>query len=325
MSTYKAIQIEQTGGVDALKINDVPKPTPSPTQVLVKNEFVGVNFIDTYHRTGLYPLPLPATLGREAAGIVEAVGAEVKGISVGDRVVYLAAGSYGEYNVVERKHTFKLPESVSTKTAATIILQGLTALTMVQESYKIKQGDFILIHAAAGGTGQQLVRLAKHYGATVIGTTSNAEKAEIARKAGAHHIINYREEDVVKKVLELTENKGVHAVLDGVGKDTFDVSLGSVRRLGSLISFGNASGAVPPVTIARLAAKNVRLMRTQLFGFIETQEEFEHWSNELFNLFAQGVITEEIYKVYTFNDIKQAHTDLESGKTVGKLILTLSN
>ncbi|KAF0367600.1 nadph:quinone reductase [Gigaspora margarita] len=323
-SSMKAIQIKNTGGVEVLEhvIIERPKIT-GLTDVLVKNHFAGVNFIDTYHRSGLYKLSLPAIIGREGAGVVEAVGDGVKDIRPGDHVVYVSPSSYAEFTIANSKKVAKVPDGLDLKLAAASLLQGLTAWVMITQSYEVKKDDWILIHAAAGGVGLLLVQLVKNCGAHVIGTVSNDEKAKLAISAGAEHIINYSNQNVVDEVMRITDNKGVHAIYDGVGKDTFETSLACARRLGSLISFGNASGKVPPFEILRLSEKNLKLMRPTLNNYIETEEEFRKSTAELFTIIKEGKLDIKIWKTYKLNDAKQAHLDLEGRKTTGKLILKL--
>ncbi|KAI0392377.1 hypothetical protein F5Y17DRAFT_360484 [Xylariaceae sp. FL0594] len=323
--TMKAIFINKTGGTEVLEHKtDVPVPTPIDGQILVKNDFVGVNFIDTYFRSGLYPAPqFPYILGREAEGTVVALGGgDTHGIKVGDRVVWMAEGAYAEYTAAPADRAVKVPESLEPGKAAAALLQGVTALTLVREAHPVKKGDWVLVHAAAGGTGLLLCQLLRAIGANTIGTVSTPEKAELARQNGADHVVNYSVEDVNARVMELTDNQGCIAIFDGVGKSTFDLSLECVARKGSLISFGNASGAVPPVTIARLSAKNARLMRPTLLGYVATRDEFEHYVDELFGFMQQkDGLNVKVHEVYPLSEVKRAHEDLEGRKTTGKLLL----
>ena len=254
MSTMKSIIIEQNGGPEVLLYKEVPKPTVKAGHILVKNSFCGVNFIDTILRTGIYKDTLPMSLGKEASGVVEAVSDGITGIKKGDRVAYMAEnGAYSEYTLTTPKHTVVLPENITEKTGAAAIFQGLTAYCLATRAYPVKKGDWVLIHAAAGGTGRLLVQICKALGANVIGTTSTEEKAQLARQAGAQHIIYYTKENITDRVKEITNGEGVHAAFDSVGKDTFQASLDSLRRLGHLISFGNASGKIAPIEISILA------------------------------------------------------------------------
>lgn len=233
----------------------------------------------------------------------------------------MAEGAYAEYTAAPAAKALKLPDGIKPKIGAAALLQGLTAYTLIKEAHHVNKGDWVLVHAAAGGTGLWLCQLLKAVGANIIGTASTQEKVDLATKAGATHMINYSHEDVKSKVNELTNNIGVIAVFDGVGKDTFDLSLDCVARKGSMISFGNASGAVPPVTIARLSGKNVRLMRPTLFNYIVTREEFEHYSKELFDLLVQDKIDVRIHETYPLSEVKRATEDLQGRKSTGKLLL----
>jgi len=323
MSTMKAIVVETTGGVEVLQYKDWPKPSPGPKEILVKNCSIGVNFIDTYHRAGVYPLPLPFIPGREAAGEVVAVGSEVTKYKDGDRVVYVSGGSYAEFTALPATAAIALPPNVSYNIGAAALLQGLTALTMVSDGYPVKTGDYVLVHAAAGGVGLLLCQLSKLRGARVIGTVSTEAKANLAKQNGADWVINYsnENEDVVKRVNEITNGLGCHAVFDGVGKATWKTSLDCARRLGTFISFGNASGVVPPISISTLAEKNLKLMRPSLMNYLATPEEMEKWSTELFDLISQGKISFQIHNKYKLADVAIAHNDLEGKKTTGKLLL----
>ncbi|RYP49452.1 hypothetical protein DL768_004862 [Monosporascus sp. mg162] len=324
-STMKGVVIEKTGGTEVLQHKtDMPVPEPKEGQVLVKNDYAGVNFIDTYFRSGLYPLQkFPHVLGCEAEGtIVKTGGGNLLGLKEGDRVVLsLMAGAYAEYTVAPAEKVVKIPAGIPEKVATAALLQGLTALTLIREAYQVKQGDWVLVHAAAGGTGLWLCQLLKAVGANTIGTASTQEKVDLATRAGATHVINYSHEDVKSRVMELTGNKGVAAVFDGVGKATFDLSLECLARKGSMISFGNASGAVPPLTIARLSAKNIRLMRPSLFSFIVTREELESYTDELFRFILENNLDIRIHEVYPLSQVARAHQDLEGRKTTGKLLL----
>lgn len=323
-STMKAVYINKTGGTEVLEHKtDVPVPTPTDGEILVKNDFVGVNFIDTYFRSGLYKAPqFPYILGREAEGTIVGVGpGNVEGFQVGDRVTWMGEGAYAEFTTTPAVKAVKVPDSFKPGTAAAALLQGLTALTLVREAHPVKKGDWVLVHAAAGGTGLLLCQLLRAIGANTIGTVSTEEKAALAKQNGAAHVINYSHEDVAARVKELTGGKGCVAIFDGVGKSTFDLSLECVALKGSLISFGNASGAVPPVTIARLSAKNVRLMRPTLFGYVSTREEFAGYAKELFGFIENDGFNVRVHEVYPLSEVKRAHEDLEGRKTTGKLLL----
>ncbi|KAI0879338.1 hypothetical protein GGS24DRAFT_439007 [Hypoxylon argillaceum] len=323
-STMKAVYINKTGGTDVLEYKtDVPVPTPIGGSLLVKNDFIGVNFIDTYFRTGLYKAPqFPYTLGREGEGTVVAVGdGDTLGFKVGDRVVYMGEGAYAEFTIARPASTVKVPPSFAPGKAAAALLQGLTALTLVREAHPVQAGDWVLVHAAAGGTGLQLCQLLRAIGAKTIGTVSTPAKAALAAQAGAAHVVNYSHEDVKARVLELTEGAGVAAVFDGVGAATFDLSLECVARKGTVASFGNASGAVPPFAISRLTAKNARLLRPTLFNYVATRDEFTGYTEELFGFIEKDGFDVRVHEVYPLSQVGRAHEDLEGRKTTGKLLL----
>ena len=323
-TTMKAIQIEKTGGVDQLKLNSIAVPKPGKDQVLIKSAYIGVNYIDTYFRTGLYPAPsLPLTLGREVAGIVDAVG-EGQGASVfkvGDRVVATTDKAYAEYVLAPAVNTAKIPQGLDDKTAAAALLQGLTTLTLTRESYPVQKGDDILVWAAAGGVGLLLLQRLKQLGAHAIGVTSTAEKAELAKQHGAEHVILYTKEDVAQAVKKLTNGKGVEAVYDSIGKESFEASFDSLAHKGTFVSYGNASGSPPPLTLARLSAKLIKVLRPTMNGYVRTREEFDSYTSELFDLIQSGKLKINIFKEYPLKDVKQAHTDIESRGTTGKLLL----
>ncbi|KAJ3338368.1 NADPH:quinone reductase [Gonapodya sp. JEL0774] len=295
---------------------------PAKGQILVKNAFAGVNFIDTYQRSGLYSVPLPFVLGREGSGTVVAVGEE-SGFKVGDRVAYFSGSSYAEYTTVPAGFAITLPAGITDEIGGASLLQGLTAWTQLTQDCPIKKGDTILVWAAAGGTGSLQVQVGKHLGATVIGLCSTS-KIDSVKLLGADYVIDYTKEDVVAKVKEITKGDGVDAVFDGVGKTTFDQSLACLKTPGGwLITFGNASGPVDPVPLSKLAAGNFRLMRPTLFNRLKTAEQFQKLATELFGLIAQGKLTIKIHKHYPLKDAAQAHTDLQSGKTSGKLLIAM--
>ncbi|RFU27308.1 hypothetical protein B7463_g9018, partial [Scytalidium lignicola] len=328
--TMKGVQIEKNGGVEVLQYKtDLPVPTPGEGQVLVKNDFIGVNFIDTYFRSGLYPAPhLPLILGREAEGHIVALGSTETNYKIGDRVVYLSPNNaYAEYTLAPLGQTTLVPDGVAPGIAAAALLQGLTALTLIREAYTVKKGDWILVHAAAGGVGLWLCQLLKTIGARVIGTASTPEKIQLAKDNGAEFMINYKisgdEGNVVKKVNELTGGAGVAAVFDGVGKDTFEDDLQVVARKGTVVSFGNASGTVPPFVINRLSPKNIKLLRPMLFAYIATREEFETNTADLFNFIVKDKINVRVHETYPLQEVGRAHNDLEGRKTTGKLLLKL--
>ncbi|KAI9774009.1 MAG: NADPH:quinone reductase [Geoglossum umbratile] len=321
--TMKGVVVEKTGGVEVLEFRtDIPVPEPGEGEILVKNEYIGVNYIDTYFRTGLYASPKPEILGREACGHIASTGPNVPPLfAPGTRIAFLATGTYAEYTSAPYAKAVPVPAGLSSDLAAAVLLQGLTALTLIRESHPVKHGDFVLVHAAAGGMGLWLCQLLKWVGARTIGTASTVAKGELAKENGAEWVVDYSRESVVERVREITGGDGVVAVFDGVGKDTFEGDLEVVARKGTVVSFGNASGPVPPFTIARLSAKNVKLVRPMLYSYIHTREEFDHYASELLRFVEQEKPNINIHKVYPLQDVARAHTDLESRKTTGKLLL----
>jgi NADPH2:quinone reductase len=313
----KAVFVEQPGGVENLKYADLPQPTPGPGQALVKTAASGVNFIDVYFRTGLYPAPPPVVLGNEAAGTVEAVGPDVTSLAVGDRVAYaMARGSYAEYAVVPAWQLVKLPDSVDFNTAAAAMLQGMTAHYLTHSTYPLKAGDSCLIHAAAGGMGLLLVQMAKMLGARVIGTVGSDEKAQQAKEAGADDVVVYTKEDFVARA------RGVNVVYDSVGKSTFLPSLDCLRPRGMMVTFGNASGPAPEFAPLLLNQKgSLFVTRPSLAHYLTTPEELAWRAGDVLNWVAQGKLRLHIHNVYPLAEAGQAHTDLEGRKTTGKLLL----
>ncbi|ESZ95208.1 hypothetical protein SBOR_4407 [Sclerotinia borealis F-4128] len=323
--TMKGVLIEKTGGVEVLDYRtDLPVPIPKEGEVLVRNEFVGVNYIDTYFRTGLYPSPKPEILGREAEGTLVSLGPSTSApsnLQIGNRVVYMSTSTYAEYTSVPASKIHSIPSSLSPGIAAASLLQGLTALTLIREAYHVQRDDWILVHAAAGGVGLWLCQLLRVVGAKVIATASSKEKLELARVNGATVGINNKEEDIVKRVLEITRGEGVKAVFDSVGKDTFEGDLEVTARKGTVVSFGNASGAVPPFLISKLSAKNLKVLRPTLFGYIATREEFERYTSELFDFIVKDKLNVRIHEIYPLEEVGRAHQDIEGRGTTGKLLL----
>jgi NADPH2:quinone reductase len=319
----KAIRIHETGGPEVLSWDEVEVGDPGAGQVLLRHTAIGLNFIDTYHRTGLYPLDLPAVLGREAVGVIEAVGPGVDEFAVGDRVAYaLCGGAYAEARVIASDQLVTVPDGVSDAQAAAMLLKGLTTHYLLRRTYPVKQDETILIHAAAGGVGLIACQWAKHLGATVIGTVGSAAKADLAGENGCDHPIRYDEEDLVKRVREITGGLGVPVVYDSVGRDTFERSLDCLAPLGTMVSFGNSSGAVPPVNIGILAKKgSIYLARPTLATYLASPGYLQQAAAELFSLVAAGTIKITINQTYALADTAQAHRDLESRKTSGSTIL----
>ncbi|KAF2855878.1 NAD(P)-binding protein [Plenodomus tracheiphilus IPT5] len=325
--TMKAVIIEQTGGTEVLQYKtDVPVPEPKDGEVLVKNEFIGINYIDTYFRSGVYKPPqFPYILGREGAGTIAAIGSNVPSdLSLGTRVTYMGQYAYAEYTAAPSNYTVPIPDSIDSKTAAASLLQALTAVTLIRDAYAVQKDDWVLVTAAAGGVGLWLVQLLKTIGARVIATASTPEKRALAKENGAEVLLEYHEEDrdvFVKKVLEITGGQGVHAVFDSVGKSTFDSSLAVVRRKGTMVSFGNASGPVEGFALARLSPKNVKLVRPTLFNYIATREELQQATNELWKFIEKDGLKVKIHDVYPLSEIVRATEDIQSRKTTGKLVL----
>ncbi|GAA0514910.1 quinone oxidoreductase [Saccharopolyspora subtropica] len=319
----RAIRVSTNGGPEVLELGEVEVPEPQPGQLLVRVTAAGVNFIDTYQRSGIYPMPLPFTPGSEGAGEVVAIGADVTGFAVGDRVAWvMAPGSYAEQAVIPADKAVKVPEGVADRTAAAALLQGLTAHYLVTSTYPVRTGETALVHAAAGGMGLLLTQLVKSRGGNVIGTVSTAEKEELARAAGADEVIRYTEADVAAEVRDLTDGRGVDVVYDGVGKTTFDASLASLRPRGMLALFGAASGPVPPVDPQRLnSAGSVFLTRPSLAHHILTREELDWRTEELFGWITRGELDIRVGGTYPLADARRAHEDLEGRRTTGKLLL----
>ncbi len=319
----KAIIIRAPGGPEAMVLEDVDPGQPGPGQALIRHKAVGVNFIDVYHRTGLYPLPLPFTPGSEGAGDVLAVGPGVTNVKVGDRVAYgTSRGAYASERVIDAGALVKLPDAISYDTAAAMMLKGLTAQYLLRQTFPIKAGDTILVHAAAGGVGLILCQWGRALGATVIGTVGSKEKAQLASEAGAHHIIHYRDENVAERVKAITGGKMCDVVYDGVGKDTFVGSLDSLRPLGMMVSFGNASGPVDAFNVGVLAQKgSLFLTRPTLFTYASTPEKLAAMSKDLMDAMASGAVKIAVNARYPLADAAQAHRDLEARKTTGASVL----
>ena len=302
---------------------ELPVPKAKPNEVVVKIAAAGVNFIDVYFREGRYPTPVPFVDGQEASGTVTEVGSAVKSVNVGDRVAYTGIlGSYAEYGVAPADRVVKVPQEVTDSQAAAAMLQGMTAHYLVHSTYPLKKGETALIHAAAGGVGLLLVQMAKDLGARVIGTAGTDEKAKLAREAGADEVIVYTQQDFEAETRRLTDGKGVHVIYDGVGKSTFDQDLNLLRPRGYLVLFGGASGAVPPFDPIRLSQKgSLFLTRPTLLHYIATREELEQRANDIFGMIISGKLKLRIPHTYQLHDAPQAHRDLESRKTTGKLLL----
>ena len=318
-----AIRAHQTGGPEVLQWEEVTVGDPGPGEVRVRNTAVGLNFIDTYQRSGLYPMPLPLTLGSEGAGVIEALGPKVKGLKVGDRVAYAGPiGAYAEVLIRPVARLVKIPTGISDQTAAAMMLKGMTAWYLLRRTYKVQKGDTILVHAAAGGVGQILCQWGKHLGATVIGAVGSDSKAAIAKKAGCKHVIVAGNEKISQRVREITKGRGVPVVYDGIGKETFMDSLDCLAPLGVMASFGSASGAVPPVNIGILAQKgSLFLTRPTLGNYTATREDLDKAAKDLFAVVKSGKVKISINQTYPLREAAQAHRDLEGRKTTGSTVL----
>jgi len=318
-----AIQVQTTGGPASLKPVEIPTPQPGPTEALVRIAATGVNFIDVYFRTGLYKAPLTLVPGSEAAGTVEAVGAEVTGLQPGDRVAYaMARGSYAQFAVAPAWQLVKIPDALDFQQAAAAMLQGMTAHYLTHSTYLLKPGNVCLVHAAAGGAGGLIVQMAKMLGARVFGTVSNDEKARIAREAGCDEVIQYTRQDFQAEVKRLTDGRGVDVVYDSVGASTFEQSLNSLRPRGLLALFGQSSGAAPPFDPNTLNGKgSLYLTRPSLGHYIANHEELAWRAGDVLSWVADGRLKLRIDRVYPLAEAAQAHRDLEGRKTAGKLLL----
>ena len=321
----KAIRMYKTGGPEVMVWEDYEPGKPGSGEALVRHEAVGVNFIDVYHRTGLYPLPsLPATPGMEGAGIVEAVGEGVTEVKTGDRVAYAALppGAYAQVRLIPAHRLVRLPESIPFRQAAGMMLRGMTARYLLYGCYKVKRGDTLLVQAAAGGVGLILSQWAKFLGATVIGTVGSKEKAELARAHGCDHTILYREEDFASRVREITGGRGVDVVYDSVGQATFMKSLDCLRHMGMMVSFGQSSGMVPPFDLGLLSAKgSLFLTRPTLMAYTAKREDLLAHAADLFEVVASGAVKIEIHQTYPLAEAGRAHRDVEARKTTGSTIM----
>ena len=320
----KAIRIHEPGGPEALKYEDVEVGAPGPGEVRLRQTAVGLNFIDVYHRSGLYPVKdLPAVIGMEAAGVIEEAGPDVGGFKAGDRVAYtMGLGAYTQERVMGTGRLVPLPDAIDDRQAAAMMLQGTTAHYLIHRTYKVQKGDTILVHAAAGGVGLILCQWAKHLGATVIGCVGSEEKAALAKANGCDHAILYRDETVPERVRKLTNGDGVQVVYDGVGKETFNDSLDCLRPFGLMVSFGNASGPLEPLNPAILGPKgSLYLTRTTLATHTATRELLMDGANALFDVVTKGHVKIAINQTYPLHETAQAHRDLEGRKTTGSTVL----
>jgi NADPH:quinone reductase len=322
----KQIQFSKTGGPEVLEWIDSPPAAPAAGEIQLRHTAIGVNYIDTYHRSGLYPVPLPSGLGSEAAGVITALGVGVTGFKVGDRVAYGsgALGAYSEARNISANRLVKIPKSISDETAAAMMLKGMTVRYLIRATYKIKRGETILLHAAAGGVGLILSQWAKALGVNVIGTVGSAEKMAIAKAHGCAHVINSSSENVAARVREITKGKGVPVVYDGVGQATFQTSIDCLAPRGLLVSFGNASGPVSAFNLGMLAAKgSLYVTRPTLYSYISDDAEFKQTASDLLAIVKSGKVKIEINQRYALKDAALAHRDLEARKTTGCSVLVV--
>jgi len=320
----RAIRIHQTGGPEVLVYEEISLGDPVAGEVRLRQTAIGLNFIDTYHRSGLYPLPeLPAVLGREAAGVIEAVGPGVTEFEPGDRVAYpMSAGAYASERLIRADELVRLPDSIDARGAAAMMLKGLTAHYLLRRTYRVKPGDTVLVHAAAGGVGLILCQWATWLGATVIGTVGTEQKAKLVRKHGCEHPIVHSEKGFRDQVKEITDGKGVPVVYDSVGRATFDESLDCLAPLGLMVSYGNASGPVEPLAIGTLAAKgSLFLTRPTLATYIARREDLVRAAGDLFNVIAEGAVRVKVHQTYPLAETERAHRDLEARRTTGSTVL----
>ena len=320
----KAIKIEKNGGPEVMKIEEITLGKPGNDEVLIKHVAIGLNYIDNYHRSGLYPLKLPTGIGLEASGIIKEVGPNVSNFSVGDKVAYAALplGAYSTHRIYPTKSLIKVPDGIDLTLAAALMTKGLTTFYLLHKTYPVSSGETVLFHAAAGGVGQIFCQWAKSLGCKVIGTVGSDEKISVAKKNGCDEVINYSKEDFAKKVKELTNGKGLPVVYDGVGKATLAKSLECLKTRGTMVSFGNASGALSPIDVPKmLQPKGLFFVRPSMGQYLSTSEELNEASKMLFEKISSGQVKIEIFKKYKLDDSMQAHMDLENRKIIGPAVI----
>ena len=320
----KSIIIKKNGGPEVLELEDVKVGSPGPEEIKVTNHAIGLNYIDTYHRSGLYPLKLPSGIGLEAAGKVEEIGSNVKEFNIGDNIAYasMPLGAYSQQRIIPSKIAVKVPEGITHKQAATLMTKGLTTNYLICKTYKLKAGETVLFHAAAGGVGQIFCQWAKSLGCAVIGTVGSDEKIELAKKYGCDEVINYSKENFKDRVMEITNNEGLPVVYDGVGKVTLEKSLACLKMRGMMVSFGNASGKLDPVDVGKLIApKGLYLTRPSIAHYTATREELDEASQMLFEMVKSGKVKVELFKKYKLKDVIDAHKDLEGRKILGPAVI----
>jgi len=320
----RIIKIEKTGEPEVLKLKTISLEKPAPGEVTIEHKAIGLNFIDTYHRSGLYPIELPSSIGAEGAGVIKEVGSKVEGFSVGDKVAYAGAplGAYSSERNYPIKNLVKIPDFISCEIAATLMTKGLTAYYLLFKTYPVSSNETLLFHAAAGGVGQIFCQWAKSLGCKVIGTVGSNEKINIAKKNGCDFIINYSKDDFAKKVLEFTKEKGVPVVYDGVGKNTFHKSIECLKTRGMMVSFGNASGSLEDIDVKKsIQPKGLYFTRPAMWHYLRTRDEIQDGADKLFEAVKLGKIKIEIFKKYRLDDVVQAHKDLESRKITGPAVI----
>ena len=320
----KAVEIKKTGGPEVLELKDITLDKPGPDQVTIEQKAIGLNYIDTYHRSGLYPLKMPSGIGLEGSGVITEVGENVKDFKVGDKISYagIPLGSYSSHRNYSTKNLVKVPEGIDLEVAATLMTKGLTTFYLLHKTFPVKSGQTILFHAAAGGVGQIFAQWANSIGAKVIGTVGSDEKIQIAKENGYEHVINYSKVDFAKEVMKITNNKGVPAVFDGVGKKTFQGSLACLRPLGMMVSFGNASGPLDPVNVPKdIQTKSLFLTRPSIGHYFSNRKELQDGADAIFEKVKFGKIKIKISKEYKLAEANQAHKDLEARKLTGPAIL----
>ncbi len=320
----RVVKIEKTGGPEVLKIESIELGKTGPEEVLIEQKAIGLNFIDTYHRSGLYPIELPSGIGVEGSGIIKKIGSKVKDFSIGDHIAYsgVPLGAYSSERNYPTKNLVKIPEEINFNVAATLMTKGLTAYYLLYKTYPISPNETLLFHAAAGGVGQIFCQWAKSLGCKVIGTVGSDEKITIAKKNGCDFVINYSTEDFAAKVLELTKGKGVPVVYDGVGKNTFEGSIECLKMRGMLVSFGNSSGPVENIDVKKMIQpKSLYFTRPTMFHYLATKNELKEGTDKLFEKISLGKIKIEIFKKYKLEDVIQAHKDLEARKIIGPAVI----
>jgi len=320
----QAVKIKKNGGPEVLDVEEITLRKPIKTEAIIEHAAIGLNYIDTYHRSGLYPLMMPSGLGMEASGIIKEIGSDVSNFSIGDRVAYASVplGSYSSHRIYRTTNLVKVPKEIDLNIAAAIMTKGLTTYYLLHKTYPVSSNETILFHAAAGGVGQIFCQWAKSLGCKVIGTVGSEEKMAIAKKNGCNEVINYNKENFAKKVMEITNGEGVPVVYDGVGKSTFEKSLECLRTRGMMVSFGNASGALDPINVPKmLQPKGLFFVRPAMGQYLRNNEELNEAAKVLFEKISSGKVKIEIFKKYKLNDIKQAHIDLETRKITGPAII----